>query len=420
MNPAAFFALPEVRRILERAGRGAGVPLSIHALQHNQEGPQVVGWNGCAACAYVSEVPRGRWACRASRRDAAQMALAQQRPLSFICHLGFACVTAPAVPDEAYLLTFGPYMPAASGRTLEFDVRKGLGELGVDLDEADGLPFALDDIHHAPPDALPAIAEWCIECLTPLWEAWCAAQEDAEAPSAEAADLVPARVAKRVRTLPLDGRVAEDMAAALAGGNQPQARALLRGRLEEYQSASRPKIALLRARVVRLVSDALEAVERAGLGSAAAWDAFPAFIAAARVARKEAELLDAAMLVLGIIKRKAVKNAPATAPGYAKLNALLNERLSAKVTLEEAAAVLGLSPSALSHRLRRKFNMNFSQYMGRLRIDKAKELLRRTQLSAREIARRVGVADQSHFSKLFRKFEGLAPSEYRKRHGSSS
>jgi AraC-like DNA-binding protein len=192
---------------------------------------------------------------------------------------------------------------------------------------------------------------------------------------------------------------------------------LLRRHFEELRAESRSSLSVRRARAVRVVSDALEAIEHAGLGSAAAWDAFPEFIAAVRMARKDADLLDAAMQVLGIVKRHAVDAAPNAASGYERLNALLTERLGERVTIEEAAATLGVSASALSHDLRRKFKMNFSEYVGRLRVEAAKDLLGRTQLSATEIARRVGVADQSHFGKLFRKFAGMTPIAYRERFG---
>jgi len=99
------------------------------------------------------------------------------------------------------------------------------------------------------------------------------------------------------------------------------------------------------------------------------------------------------------------------------LNRLVMSRLPGKITLNEIAAELGQHPTAITHRLQRKFGMSFSEYVGRIRIDKAKELLRRTRLGAGEIARRVGTSDASNFSKLFRKLEGMSPLEYRKLFG---
>ena len=102
---------------------------------------------------------------------------------------------------------------------------------------------------------------------------------------------------------------------------------------------------------------------------------------------------------------------------YAELDALIAHRLHERITLNEVARELGESPSAITHRLQRKFGLSFSEYIGRLRVEEAKSLLRRTRLTATEIARRVGVRDQSQFSKLFKRHEGLTPTAFRERYG---
>jgi two-component system response regulator YesN len=102
-----------------------------------------------------------------------------------------------------------------------------------------------------------------------------------------------------------------------------------------------------------------------------------------------------------------------------KFNQLVEARLVEGVTLNEIAAELGQTPTAITHRLQRGYGMSFSQYLGRLRVEKAKELLRRTQLPVSAIAQRVGLSDVSNFGKLFRKFEGMAPLDYRQRFGSN-
>jgi AraC family transcriptional regulator len=53
------------------------------------------------------------------------------------------------------------------------------------------------------------------------------------------------------------------------------------------------------------------------------------------------------------------------------------------------------------------------QYVVRRRIERAKEFLRHSQLSVIEASARTGFVDQSHFSKVFRRIVGVAPSEFR-------
>jgi AraC-like DNA-binding protein len=54
------------------------------------------------------------------------------------------------------------------------------------------------------------------------------------------------------------------------------------------------------------------------------------------------------------------------------------------------------------------------QYILRVKMEKAQELLVQTEESVSEVARQVGFQDYSHFSKQFKKLVGLAPTEYRK------
>lgn len=48
---------------------------------------------------------------------------------------------------------------------------------------------------------------------------------------------------------------------------------------------------------------------------------------------------------------------------------------------------------------------------------RARELLENPALRISEIAERVGYADTAHFSRVFKKLEGMSPGEWRNRHG---
>jgi two-component system response regulator YesN len=53
-------------------------------------------------------------------------------------------------------------------------------------------------------------------------------------------------------------------------------------------------------------------------------------------------------------------------------------------------------------------------YLARLRMIKARELLRDDRLSVKEVASQVGYTDGHHFAREFRRFDGMSPSQYRK------
>ena len=55
----------------------------------------------------------------------------------------------------------------------------------------------------------------------------------------------------------------------------------------------------------------------------------------------------------------------------------------------------------------------FSDYLNRIRINKAKELLRNTDRNTKDISIDTGYKDVNYFYKAFKKFTGISPSEYR-------
>jgi AraC-like DNA-binding protein len=418
VSALAFLRSEGVVALMKRAARAAGTPLALHYIERNQEQLRIQSWGGCAACRQVAALPDGKQACRLSRQTASAMAARQGRAIPFVCHLGFGCYSVPALPGEGFVLTFGPFCPASEALGLEDDVQQGL--LALDAPPGTLLPGMLDDIHRVPEGTIPAVADWLLDALRAAWAAE-QHQEEERTPAAVSAPEAPEPAPRRGR--PRGSKVsaynAAEVAAALAAGDQPQVRALLKAALLESTARSGVSLAVRRARMLAAVSAALEAAERAALPVTEAWSALPETLPALAASESETSLLDAAMKVLGVVRRKAApRQAPRT--DYAALNDLLKDRLVEGLSLDEAATLLGQTPSAISKRLVRNFGMNYSEYVGRLRMEKAKDYLRRTRFSASEVARRVGIADQSNFGKLFRKYEGMTPLEYRQRFGKKS
>lgn len=85
-----------------------------------------------------------------------------------------------------------------------------------------------------------------------------------------------------------------------------------------------------------------------------------------------------------------------------------------ELNLERVASDMGLNSNYLSRLFKKEKGENFSDYLTEVRIDKAKELLRSTQLKTYRIAEEVGYSDPHYFSQVFKKKCGMIPAEYRK------
>jgi AraC-like DNA-binding protein len=88
-----------------------------------------------------------------------------------------------------------------------------------------------------------------------------------------------------------------------------------------------------------------------------------------------------------------------------------------RITLEDAARLVNLSPSYLSRIFRREMGTGFTAYLNKVRIEKSKVLLGNRDLSLVEVGGMVGYEDQSYFTKVFKRFTGLPPGKYRELRG---
>jgi AraC-like DNA-binding protein len=85
------------------------------------------------------------------------------------------------------------------------------------------------------------------------------------------------------------------------------------------------------------------------------------------------------------------------------------------LNLKEISEGLALHPAYLSRQFSKYFdNLSFGEYVRKIRIEKAIELLETSDNSLAEIAYLTGFSDQSHFTRIFRKHTGKSPSQYKK------
>ena len=89
------------------------------------------------------------------------------------------------------------------------------------------------------------------------------------------------------------------------------------------------------------------------------------------------------------------------------------EDLSRPLQLTEVAHSVNLSASRLQHLFKADTNMTAAQYLKSLRMQRAKQLIDSTFLNTKEIMQKVGMTDESHFVREFKKVYGLPPGSYK-------
>lgn len=84
------------------------------------------------------------------------------------------------------------------------------------------------------------------------------------------------------------------------------------------------------------------------------------------------------------------------------------------LSLDRVAEAVHVSPFYLSHLFRDELGTTFVSYLTEVRLDKAKKLLKDTQLTIAEIAEKVGYSDASYFSRVFKKHVKVTPGRFRR------
>lgn len=84
------------------------------------------------------------------------------------------------------------------------------------------------------------------------------------------------------------------------------------------------------------------------------------------------------------------------------------------ISLEIVSDYVGFNATYFSSLFKKETDSTFSEYLTGVRMEKAKELLKETNLSVANICEEVGYNDTKHFSKGFAKYTNLKPNEYRK------
>jgi len=82
------------------------------------------------------------------------------------------------------------------------------------------------------------------------------------------------------------------------------------------------------------------------------------------------------------------------------------------ITLESAAEAIGISAGHLTRLMSDELKKGFARTLIDYRLQKAKEMLKKPNVSVRDVSRLCGYSDANYFARLFRRMTGVSPSEY--------
>ncbi len=120
----------------------------------------------------------------------------------------------------------------------------------------------------------------------------------------------------------------------------------------------------------------------------------------------------ATMLVKYILLENMLK--PCYDDSLQKAVSYISENLSQNISIYTLSKSTGVSKSVLYRRFRTTFDCTVSEYINSLRIDKACDLLLKSDMTVEEISQNLGFVSASYFCKVFKKAKKLSPLKYKK------
>lgn len=119
--------------------------------------------------------------------------------------------------------------------------------------------------------------------------------------------------------------------------------------------------------------------------------------------------------IKSIIEIREMQNVTRKKDVIDKVKDYIIENYDKNITLAELSSQFFINPYYLSQLFKEKTGTTYLNFVMETRINKAKELLEKTDLKIYEICESVGYSDTNYFSKLFERFAGVRPTEYKKK-----
>lgn len=92
----------------------------------------------------------------------------------------------------------------------------------------------------------------------------------------------------------------------------------------------------------------------------------------------------------------------------------INENYMNDISLESVANYVYLSTSYFSRLFKKELGINFIDYLNKVRVEESKKYLYDLKMPLSDVANIVGFTDQSYYTKVFKKIEGISPGQFRK------
>jgi len=375
-------------------------------------------WEDCAFCRLVRSSEEGRNRCSMSYAYAARQAAYLGDLYVFQCHAGLVCWAAPLVSDGTLLgaVICGQVIMWEPDEYLIRDSVERLRDLDIPLPQ---LEAAITQLEQVTTRRVQAAAELLFAVSTYIVRSEDLALEQRNEIYRQQRLLGEAiqerkRIEEQFSIRGLYSPQQErELLSAVRSGQRTEAKRMLNEILADIFLSQPDRPDIIKARLLELAVFLARAAVEAGadperilglnyqsIGDLSRCETFEEVCF--WIVRVMDEFMDA------------VQDTPDLPSGQVQeAIRFMQSNLASKLSLADIASSVHISPSHLSHLFKEETGMSVMDCLTALRISEAKHLLAMPQLTVAQVSAAVGFQDPAHFSRSFKRMEGISPTAYR-------
>jgi two-component system response regulator YesN len=409
-----------LRRILHSFKEATGMAATVIDLS-GEPVLELEEWDNCAICRLVRSVKEGRKRCSVSYKDAGLQAANLGDLYVFQCHAGIVNWVAPLVVNSKLVgaIACGQITMWAPDEFFVKEVLRRTEDLPINRSSVESAIFELEQVSTT---RVQAAAELLFITATYIVKSIDLSLRQRQEISRQQA-LLGEAIQERKQLEEVISRQdlyspakERELLGAVRVGDRARAKSILNDILADILLSQPVRQEIVKARLLELAVFLSRAAVEAGADIESILGMN--YDSVQRLSRVD----DFEGLCFWIVKVldqfidavSAAETAHSGAGIVRQAIRYMMDNLNGKLTVADIALSVHISPSHLSHLFKKETGSAPIDYLTGLRLERAKELLSSLDLSISEIAEKCGYEDPSHFSKVFKKAQGIPPSVFRK------
>lgn len=372
---------------------------------------------GCASCKVCGVSGIDKESCNRSHAYGMTEAERFGGKYIYFCPMGLTCFVSPIIGDKgsAAKITVGPFLMVDREDFIEFDLKEKLGLDGNTIGKILEITDTLAQISAHRVNSLSIMLFMAAGFMNNVYAT-------SRMLEIQDSDGIQGQITEYIMELKADERCPEypvatesELISSIAALDKQASHKLLNELLGYILFSSGGDFAMIKSRIYEL----LVIISRAAVNAGAPPD--ETFKINHRFFQKSMSTvnIDELCMLLADVMNKYIDNLfdfheIKNADIIRKAVHYIRRNCTQKVTLEDVANTVYLSPTYFGKVFKQEMSCSFNTYLNRLRIEKSMQLLRMTNLRLVDIANMSGFEDQSYFTKVFKKITGVSPNRYRK------